>query len=97
MLLSHEELYMHGYTLCRLGSDLLPAAFTISREGQGMENFTDRGKIKKEEGPTELRKPGFLKHCRKPEDIFPKGLEGENHCYWSEKTNKQQKKPQKSM
>lgn len=95
MLLSHEELYMHGYVLCRLGSDLLPAAFTASREGQEMENFTDRGKIMKEEGPTELRKPGFLKHCRKPEDIFLKGLEGENPCYWSEK-NKQQN-PQKPM
>lgn len=47
MLLSHEELSMDGYmtVLCRLGSDLLPDALTDSREGQGMENFTDRGKI----------------------------------------------------
>ena len=38
--------------------------------------FTTEGEIKKKEGPRELRKPGFMRHYKKPESIFLLGLVG---------------------
>lgn len=40
------------------------------------KNYATSGIIKKEEGPGELRKPGFLRYYKKPENIFLLDLVG---------------------
>ena len=40
------------------------------------KGFHNRRHIRKKEGPRELRKSGFMRHCKKPEDIYLLGLVG---------------------